>query len=74
VCEGEKQTTPIGRGRGYRTVCLIRNTISRQGGDEKLFTDLPEAIWNLAEIVDKIEIYNLAREVLFPNLIFQSFR
>jgi DNA polymerase-3 subunit alpha len=44
--------------------CLIRNTISRQGGDEKLFTDLPEAIWNLAEIVDKIEIYNLAREVL----------
>jgi DNA polymerase-3 subunit alpha len=23
-------------------------------GDEKLFTDLPEAIWNLAEIVDKI--------------------
>jgi DNA polymerase-3 subunit alpha len=30
VREGEKQTT-IGRGRGYRAVCLIRNTISRQG-------------------------------------------
>jgi DNA polymerase-3 subunit alpha len=28
---------------------------------------LPEAIWNLAEIVDKIEIYNLAREVLLPK-------
>jgi DNA polymerase-3 subunit alpha len=63
VREGEKQTT-IGRGRGYLRFCLIRNTISRQGGDEKLFTDLPEAIWNLSEIVDKIEIYNLAREVL----------
>jgi DNA polymerase-3 subunit alpha len=48
-CEGEKQTTP-GRGRGYRYGCLIRNTISRRGGDEKkLFTDLPEAISNLAE-------------------------
>jgi DNA polymerase-3 subunit alpha len=49
------------------TVCLIRNTISRQEEMKKLFTDLPEAIWNLAEIVDKIEIYNLAREVLLPK-------
>jgi DNA polymerase-3 subunit alpha len=32
---------------------------------------LPEAIWNLAEIVDKIEIYNLARRFYYPNLIFQ---
>jgi DNA polymerase III alpha subunit len=55
------------------TVCLIRNTISRQGGDEKLFTDLPEAIWNLAEIVDKIEIYNLAREVLLPKFDIPEF-
>jgi DNA polymerase-3 subunit alpha len=31
---------------------------------KKLFTDLPEAIWNLAEIVDKIEIYNLARRFI----------
>jgi DNA polymerase III alpha subunit len=30
---------------------------------KQLFTDLPEAISNLSEIVDKIEIYNLAREV-----------
>jgi DNA polymerase III alpha subunit len=54
------------------TVCLIRNTISRQGRDE-LFTDLPEAIWNLAEIVDKIEIYNLAREVLLPKFDIPEF-
>jgi DNA polymerase-3 subunit alpha len=46
---------------------LIRNTISRRGGDEKLFTDLPESISNLSEIVDKIEIYDLAREVLLPK-------
>jgi hypothetical protein len=69
VREGEKQTTPIGR-RGYRTVCLIRNTISRQEEMKKLFTDLPEG-FEFSEIVDKIEIYNLARRFYYPNLIFQ---
>jgi DNA polymerase-3 subunit alpha len=64
VREGEKQTTPIGRGRGYRYGLPNQEYYFKTGGDEKLFTDLPEAIWNLAEIVDKIEIYNLAREVL----------
>jgi DNA polymerase-3 subunit alpha len=44
---GEKQTTPIGRGRGYRYSLPNQNTISRQGRMKKLFTDLPEAIWNL---------------------------
>jgi DNA polymerase-3 subunit alpha len=32
-----------------------------------LFTDLPEAISNLSEVVSKIEIYDLAREVLLPK-------
>jgi DNA polymerase-3 subunit alpha len=32
-----------------------------------LFTDLPESIANLSEIVAKIEIYDLAREVLLPK-------
>ncbi len=34
---------------------------------KKLFADLPEAILNIQEIVDKIEIYKLAREVLLPK-------
>ena len=34
---------------------------------KKLFSDLPEAISNTAEIVDKIEIFDLAREVLLPK-------
>jgi len=32
-----------------------------------LFSDLPEAITNLSSIVDKIEIFDLAREVLLPK-------
>ena len=68
VREGEKQSTPIGRGRGYR-FGLPNQEYYFKTGDEmkKLFNDLPEAISNLSEIVDKIEIYNLAREVLLPK-------
>lgn len=68
VREGEKQTTPIGRGRGYRFGLPNQEYYFKSGDEMKqLFADLPEAISNLSEIVDKIEIYNLAREVLLPK-------
>lgn len=40
-----------------------------KSGDEmkKLFADLPEAIINTQEIANKIEIFELARDVLLPN-------
>ncbi len=65
---GEKQATPIGRGRGYR-FGLPNQEYYFKSSDaiKKLFFDLPEAITNISEIVDKIEIYDLAREVLLPN-------
>lgn len=68
VRDGEKQATPIGRGRGYR-YGLNNQEYYFKSSDEmkKLFTDQPEAIANITEIVDKIEIYNLAREVLLPK-------
>ena len=68
VRDGEKQTTPIGRGRGYR-FGLPNQEYYFKSGDEmkKLFNDLPDAISNIQDIVDKIEIYNLAREVLLPK-------
>ncbi|WP_298222079.1 DNA polymerase III subunit alpha [Flavobacterium sp.] len=68
VRDGEKQTTPIGRGRGYR-YGLPNQEYFFKSADEmkKLFHDCPEAIGNINEIVDKIEIYNLAREVLLPK-------
>ena len=37
-----------------------------------LFKDLPEAILNLQEIVDKIEAYDLARDVLLPKFEIPS--
>ena len=68
VRDGEKQSTPIGRGRGYR-FGLPNQEYYFKSSDEmkKLFADVPEAISNINEIVDKIEIFNLAREVLLPK-------
>ena len=68
VKEGEKQSTPIGRGRGYRYGLPNQEYYFKSGEEMKqLFHNLPEAISNISEIVDKIEIYNLAREVLLPK-------
>ncbi|UQD55821.1 DNA polymerase III subunit alpha [Flavobacterium sp. K5-23] len=68
VRDGEKQTTPIGRGRGYRFGLPNQEYYFKTGEEmKKLFADLPESISNLSEIVDKIEIYDLAREVLLPK-------
>ena len=68
VRDGEKQSTPIGRGRGYRFGLPNQEYYFKSAQEMKLlFNDLPEAISNIQEIVDKIEIYNLAREVLLPK-------
>lgn len=68
VKEGEKQSTPIGRGRGYRYGLPNQEYYFKSAGEMKqLFNNLPEAISNISEIVDKIKIYNLAREVLLPK-------
>lgn len=68
VKDGEKQATPIGRGRGYRFGLPNQEYYFKSPDEMKsLFADLPEAILNIGEVVDKIEIYKLAREVLLPK-------
>ncbi len=68
VKEGEKQATPKGRGRGFR-YGMPNDEYYFKSQDEmkQLFQKTPEAIINIQEIVDKIEIYTLAREVLLPK-------
>jgi DNA polymerase III subunit alpha len=68
VRDGEKQSTPIGRGRGYRYGLPNQDYYFKSSDEMKqLFSDYPEAISNVSEVVDKIEIYDLAREVLLPK-------
>ena len=68
VRDGEKQSTPIGRGRGYRYGFNNQEYYFKSSDEmKKLFRDLPEAILTTEEIVNKIEIYDLSREVLLPK-------
>ena len=68
VKDGEKQATPIGRGRGYRYGLPNQEYYFKSGDEMKqLFADLPEAIINIQEIIDKVEPYSLYRDVLLPK-------
>ncbi|OHX65146.1 DNA polymerase III subunit alpha [Flammeovirga pacifica] len=67
VKDGEKQSTPIGRGRGFRFGFPNHEFYFKTADQMKeLFYDLPEAIECTQEVVDKIESYVLARDVLLP--------
>ncbi|VAW16670.1 DEDDh 3'-5' exonuclease domain / DNA polymerase III alpha subunit, partial [hydrothermal vent metagenome] len=68
VKDGEKKDTPIGRGRGFR-YGLPNNSYYFKSQEEMkdLFQNIPEAISNVQEIIDKIEIFELARDVLLPK-------
>ena len=67
VKDGEKQATPKGKGRGYRYGLPNEEYYFKSSAEMKtLFADLPEAIINIQEVVDKIEIFTLARDVLLP--------
>ena len=68
VKDGEKQATPIGRGRGYRYGLPNQEYYFKSSEEMKtLFRDIPKSILNIQEIIEKIEPYDLARDVLLPN-------
>ncbi len=68
VKDGEKQATPIGRGRGYRYGLPNQEYYFKSSNEMKiLFKDLPEAIENISEVIDKVESFTLARKVLLPK-------
>ncbi|HZH54396.1 MAG TPA: DNA polymerase III subunit alpha [Sphingobacteriaceae bacterium] len=68
VKDAEKIATPIGTNRGER-FGLPNNEYYFKSPQEmkELFADVPEAIMNIQEILDKVEIYSLRRDVLLPQ-------
>ena len=73
IKENEKQSTPIGRGRGFRPGLPNNNYYFKSQEEMKeAFTDLPEAIENISEIVEKVVAYELEREVLLPKFDIPS--
>ena len=70
VKDGEKQATPIGRGRGFRYGLPNQEYYFKTSNEMKfLFKDHPNFFNNISEIVDKVETYELARDVLLPKFI-----
>ena len=68
VKDGEKQATPKGRGRGYRYGLENEEYYFKSQAEMKsLFQDLPEAIVNISEVIEKIDSFTLARDVLLPK-------
>ena len=67
VKEGVLKEMPIGRGRGFRFGFPNNEFYFKTQSEMKeLFADLPDAITTTQEIVDKIEVYDLKRDVLLP--------
>jgi len=76
VKDGEKQQTPKGRGRGYR-YGLPNDEYYFKSSEamKQLFHDLPEAIINIQDVIDKIEPFDLSHDVLLPKFdIPESFK
>lgn len=68
VKDGEKLSTPKGRGRGFRYGFPNQEYYFKSAEEmKKAFADLPEAIIHIQEIIDKIDIYSLNRDVLLPK-------
>jgi DNA polymerase III subunit alpha len=68
VNTGELQKTPVGDGKGFRFgFPNDQFYFKTQEEMTKLFSDVPQAIDNTNEIVDKIEHFKLTRDILLPN-------
>ena len=67
VKEGAQKSTPIGRGRGFRYGFPNQEFYFKDKQEmANLFADLPEALNTTKEILDKVELYPLERNVLLP--------
>ena len=68
IRDGEKKSTPIGRGREFRYgMPNDEFYFKSQPQMVELFKDVPQAIASTQEIVDKVEAYILERDVLLPK-------
>ncbi|WP_185853099.1 DNA polymerase III subunit alpha [Blattabacterium cuenoti] len=68
VKNGEKQSTPIGKGKGYRFGFPNHEFYFKSSEEmKKIFSDLPESFDFLEELVNKIESYHLSHKILLPK-------
>ena len=68
VKDAEQKNTPIGKGRGFRYGFPNNEYYFKSPVEiNNLFKDIPSAIDNIQEVIDKVEVYKLSTEVLLPE-------
>ena len=68
IKQGEFKSTPIGRGRGKRSGFKNDEYYFKSQEEMKnLFSDIPESINNISEVIDKVQVYELERKVVLPK-------
>ncbi|HTA61725.1 MAG TPA: DNA polymerase III subunit alpha [Bacteroidia bacterium] len=68
VKDNQLKETPIGRGRGFRYGFPNQEFYFKSPAEmQKIFSDMPEALENTNEIVNKVESFKLGRDVLLPK-------
>ena len=68
IKQGEFISTPIGKGRGKRFGYKNQEYYFKSQKEMKtLFSDIPQSISNINDIINKIENYDLEREVVLPK-------
>ncbi|MCT4663676.1 MAG: DNA polymerase III subunit alpha [Flavobacteriales bacterium] len=68
IKDGNYQSTPIGKGRNFRYGLESKEYYMKSPEEMKeLFVDIPEAILNIQEFIDKCSFYKLKRDILLPN-------
>ena len=67
VKENEMRSTPVGRGRGFRYGFPNNEFYFKTQEEMKiLFGDIPEAIENISELINKVDRYELDSDVMLP--------
>ena len=68
VKDNEKRSTPIGRGKGFRYgFPNDQFYLTTKTEMSVKFSDIPFALSNLQDLLDKVDNYPLARQVLLPK-------
>ncbi len=68
IKDNEKKSTPIGKGKGFRNG-LPNNEFYFKSPEQmkELFADIPEAIINTNDVINKIETFSLKNDILLPK-------
>ncbi|WP_259146669.1 DNA polymerase III subunit alpha [Candidatus Karelsulcia muelleri] len=75
VKNSQKQSIPIGKGRGFRFGFTNKEFDFKNPNQMyNLFSDLPEAFDNLKELIEKVEFYDITNKMVLPKFDIPNFK